>query len=416
MDGREVVITSAAVLTSVAEDLDGFADALRAGRTGVRATRDEAGAEARTPAAAWLGDLDVAGWAERRVDSATAERLVRVTGRTAPPGRTGACVAAAAVRDAGLSGRDLDETALVVAGNNLGLAYQAETARRFAARPAGLRPSHALTHLDTDVIGVVSEATGVRGEGWQAGAASASGTVAVILASRLIAAGMLARCLVVAPLCELSDAELCAFRASGAMAGSACADPARLCRPFDARREGFVYGQGAAAVLLEDGDAAAARGAKPMARIAGHGQRLDGRRGTTPDPAGQTAALRAALAGAQVAPGEVDYVNAHGTGSVLGDEAEARALVEVFGRGPLVNSTKPLTGHCMGATGLLELVATLVQMRDGFVHPNPNLDVPLDPAPRLAGRTAVPAVIGTAVSNSVAFSGINCAVVLRAPR
>ena len=416
MGEREVVVTSAAVLTSVAEDLDGFADALRQGRSGVRATRDEAGAEARTPAAAWLDGFSVPGWADRRVDSPTAERLIRVTGRAAPPGRTAACVAVAAVRDAGLARHELDETGLVVAGNNLALAYQAESSRRFSARPASLRPSHALTHLDTDVIGVVSEATGVRGEGWQAGAASASGTVAVILASRMITAGVLRRCLVVAPLCELSDAELRAFHASGAMAGSDSVDPARLCRPFDARREGFVYGQGAAAVLLEDGDAAAARGAKPLARIAGHGQRLDGRRGTTPDTAGQVAALRAALADAGAAPAEVAYVNAHGTGSVLGDEAEARALVEVFGSGPLVNSTKPLIGHCLGAAGLLELVATLLQMRDGFVHPNPNLDVPLDPAPSLAGRTAVPAVIGTAVSNSVAFSGINCAVVLRAPR
>ncbi|MDN3354266.1 beta-ketoacyl synthase N-terminal-like domain-containing protein [Actinomadura sp. DC4] len=414
MGGREVVVTAAEVLTSVAEDLDGFSAALREGRSGVRATRDEAGPEARTPAAAWLGGFDVRGWAERRVDPATAGRLVRVTGRAALPGRTGACVSAAAVR--GLSGADLDETGLVVAGNNLNLSYQAEAARRFEARPASLRPSHALTHLDTDVIGVVSEATGVRGEGWQAGAASASGTVAVVLASRMIAAGVLRRCLVVAPLCELSDAELRSFQASGAMAGSDSSDPARLCRPFDVSREGFVYGQGAAAVLLEDGDVAAARGAKPMARIAGHGQRLDGRRGTRPDPAGQVAALRTALDGAGVSPREVDYVNAHGTGSVVGDEAEAHALTEVFGARPLVNSTKPLIGHCMGAAGLLEIVATLLQMRDGFVHPNPNLDVPLDPAPTLAGRAAVPAVIGTAVSNSVAFSGINCAVVLRAPR
>ncbi len=324
----------------------------------------------------------------------------------------------AAVRDAGLSPAEREGTGLVVAGNNLALGYHAEVSRAFADRPGSVRPSHALTHLDTDVIGVVAEATGVTAEGWQAGAASASGTVGVILASRLVAAGLLPRCLVVAPVTELSAAELRAFHTSGAMAG-ACEDPVRACRPFDRRRQGFVYGQGAAAVLVEDGGVAAARGAEPLASVAGHGQRLDGRRGTAPDPAGQAAALRAALGSAGVTPGEVDYVNAHGTGSVAGDEAEARALAEVFGGsrggGPPVNATKALVGHCMGAAGLLEVVAVLLQMRDGFLHPNPNLDESLDPALPLAGRTAVPAAIGTAVSNSVAFSGINCALVLNAP-
>ncbi len=413
----EVAVTSAAVLTSVADDLDGFAEALRQGRSGVRATRDEVGPEARTPAAAWLDGFTVHGWADR-LDAATAERLVRVTGRAAPPAHTGACVAVAATRDAGLEPAELAGTGLVVAGNNLGLAYQAEALRRFADRPSALRPSHALAHLDTDVIGVVSEATGVSGEGWQAGAASASGSVGVLLASRMIAAGDLTHCLVIAPLAELSAAELRAFHGSGAMAGPEFRDePRRMCRPFDRDRQGFVYGQGAAAVLLENADAAAARGAKPLATVAGHAQRLDGRRGTAPDPAGQAAALRAALESADAAPGDVDYVNAHATGSVTGDAAEARALTEVFGSsGPRVNSTKPLIGHCMGAAGLLELVATLVQMRDGFLHPNPNLDHPIDHAPPLVGRAAVPASLGTAVSNSVAFSGINCALVLRAPR
>ncbi|GII80007.1 polyketide biosynthesis malonyl-ACP decarboxylase PksF [Sphaerisporangium rufum] len=404
----------------MAEDLDGFSAALRAGRSGVRVTGDEMAAEARTPVAAWPAEPDLTGWAARRLagDTEAAARLVRAVSRTAPPARGAARVAAAALHDAGLGPQERAAAGLIVAGNNLALAYQAEVWRGFISRPGGVRPSHALTHLDTDVIGAVSEATGVVGEGWQAGGASAAGTLAVILAARMIAAGDLDRCLVVAPVTELSAAELRAFHATGAMVSHA--DPERpwqACRPFDRHRQGFVYGKGAAAVLLEEAGAAAARGAKPLALVAGYGQRLDGRRGTRPDPAGQVAALRAALAAAGVDPGEVDYVNAHGTGSVVGDAVEAQALLSVFGAGPapLINSTKPLTGHCMGASGLLELVATVLQMRDGFVHPNPNLAEPLDPELPLAGRSATPATIRTAVSNSVAFSGINCALVLRSP-
>ncbi|MGW0917238.1 polyketide beta-ketoacyl:ACP synthase, partial [Streptomyces sp. NPDC002784] len=122
-----------------------------------------------------------------------------------------------------------------------------------------------------------------------------------------------------------------------------------------------------------------------------------------------------ALAHAEVGAEEVDYVNAHGTGSVAGDEAEARALLDVFGPGrhALVNSTKPLLGHCLTSAGLLELVATLIQMREDFRHGNPNTERPLAEELPLVGRSATPGPVRIALCHSVAFSGINAAVVLR---
>ncbi|HEX7995073.1 MAG TPA: beta-ketoacyl synthase N-terminal-like domain-containing protein, partial [Streptosporangiaceae bacterium] len=238
---------------------------------------------------------------------------------------------------------------------------------------------------------------------------SASSALAVIAAARLVAEGHAQRCLVVAPHCELSPAEFRALHDSGAMAHHAFLDqPHRVCRPFDQDRQGFVYGQGAAAVLLER----TGPGIEPLALILGHGQRLDGRRGTEPNPAGQAAAIRAALLAARLRPGEVDYVNTHGTGSPAGDVSEAKAVYEVFGSGPWINSTKPLLGHCMGAAGLQELIATILQLRHGFVHPNPNLELPLDIPLRFAGHTASAARIRVAVSNSFAFSGINASIVV----
>jgi acyl transferase domain-containing protein len=135
---------------------------------------------------------------------------------------------------------------------------------------------------------------------------------------------------------------------------------------------------------------------------------------TEPDPAGQARAMSQALARADLTPADVDYVNAHATGSVVGDQSEAAALLTAFGPGrrPLVNSTKALIGHCLSAGGLLELIATVLQMRDGFVHANPNLAHSVEPRLALAGRTAATAPMRVALSNSFAFGGISASVVL----
>lgn len=376
-----VVITSASVLCPVAEDLDGFRTALLEGRGGVE---DADGARLA---------FDLGDWASRNLDEVTARRLKQVAHRAALPAQTAACVALKAAEGLG------ERAGLIVAGGQP-LGHQADTVLRHRDKPGALRASYALTHLDVDVVGVVSELTGIRGEGWALGGGSASGTLAVIQAARMISAGWLDQVLVVAPLAELSAAEFEAFRRTGAMVSAG-----QTCRPFDVERSGFVYGQAAAAVLLER------ESSTPLAEIAGHGHCLDARRGTEPDSEGQVRAMRTALGSFD--PAEVDYVNAHGTGSVLGDETEARSIGAVFGAGPLVNSTKPLVGHCLSAAGLVELVATVVQLGANTVHPNVNLGTPIDGI-RLAGRTAEPHRIRTALSNSFAFGGINASVLVRA--
>lgn len=426
-----VAVTAAAVLSPLAETLDGFTDALLAGRSAVTLTEDQAAAEGTAvedrplPVAA-LAPFGLAEWAGRHLSGhpETAARLRTVAGRAALPARTAACVALRAVLDAGLpletDGRHAwgERTALVVAGSNLALAHQAETVLGHHRAPGRLRASYALTHLDVDVVGAVSEVTGVRGEGWTVGGASASGTIALIQGARMVASGWADRVLVVAPAAEVSPVEAEAFRRTGAMAYQEFrGTPERMCRPFDRDRQGFVRGEGAAAVVLERPEAARERGARVLAEVAGHGQRLDARRGTEPDAHGEAAAMRSALAAAGIGPGEVDYVNAHGSGSVLGDEVEAAALREVFGdRDSLrINSTKPLTGHCLSAAGLIEAVAVIGQLRAGAVHPNPNLDHPAVPGLPLAGTRAEHRPLRTALSNSFAFGGINASVVLRLP-
>jgi malonyl-ACP decarboxylase len=247
------------------------------------------------------------------------------------------------------------------------------------------------------------------------GGASASGNVAIVNAARLVAAGELDVCLVLGALTELSGMERQAFANSGAMAlAGGGTDPASRCRPFDADRGGFVPGQGAACLVLESAGSARRRGTAGWAAVAGHALRLDGSSLACPDAAGEAAVMAEALHRAGLVPGRVDYVNAHGTGSRLGDETEIAALHKVFGdhlARPWLNSTKGLVGHCLCAAGVVEAVATLLQMRDGFVHPNANLDQPIDACARFAGGRAEPARVGVALSNAFGFGGFNTSVV-----
>jgi nodulation protein E len=179
----------------------------------------------------------------------------------------------------------------------------------------------------------------------------------------------------------------------------------------------MVLGEGAAVVVLETLDHARSRGATPLAELAGFGQSCDAGDPVHPDPEGMAAAIRAALRDAAMAPGEVDYVNAHGTGTESNDAAEARALHRALGpaaRRVSVSSTKSLHGHALGASGALELVATLFALCEGVVPPTANWLGPdpqcdLDVTPNRARERPVAA----ALTSSFAFGGLNAVLALR---
>jgi 3-oxoacyl-[acyl-carrier-protein] synthase II len=193
-------------------------------------------------------------------------------------------------------------------------------------------------------------------------------------------------------------------------------EPERASRPFDVDRGGLVIGEGAAVLVLESEEHAAARGAEVLAEVAGYGASNDAHHITAPRPDGlaATAALRRALADADVEPSGVDYVNAHGTGTKLNDEAESLVLRTVLGEVP-TSSTKSMTGHLMGAAGALEAAVCVQALRTGLLPPTVNLDQ-IDPGCagldhiRDSARRARPRVV---VSTSFGFGGHNAVVVLR---
>ncbi|MFI9269856.1 beta-ketoacyl-[acyl-carrier-protein] synthase family protein [Kitasatospora sp. NPDC052896] len=194
-------------------------------------------------------------------------------------------------------------------------------------------------------------------------------------------------------------------------------DPAGACRPFHPDRDGMVGGEGAGVLVLEREDDARARGARVRATITGYGAATDAYRTTAPHPdgAGAERALRAALADAGLRPTDIDHVNTHGTGTRLSDAVESAMLHRVLGPGPAATSTKPVTGHTLGAAGAIEAAFTVLAAEHGRIPPTANLDRP-DPAIALdvvtgrARRTAV----RHAVKTSLGFGGHNAALIVSA--
>ncbi|MFE9601439.1 beta-ketoacyl synthase N-terminal-like domain-containing protein [Streptomyces hokutonensis] len=418
----DIVVSSAGVLHPAADSVAELDRVLRDGEPALRAT-PVPGAEFVVPAAR-LDSFDLRSWAQMHCDDpGSRSRLRRVVGRATLPVRTACCVALAACTAARLTGAEARDTAVVIAGNNLALGHQSRSAAAYAADPSAIRAGHVLDCFDTDALGAVGEVTGCRGEGWPIGGSSAAGALALIQAARMVATGQALRCLVVAPVNDLSPVEISAFVKAGAMARvSAGGDATAGCRPFDESHDGFAAAHIAAAALIEPAPEAHRRGIRPLGRILGSGTGTDGRRGTRPETVGQIRAMHAALTDSGLAPSDIDYVSAHGTGSVIGDDSEAEALGAVFGvaegaegtagEGPLVNSTKAILGHGLGAAGLVEAITTLLQLTGGYCHANPGLTKPVRPDLRFVTDTITRTPLRAALSNSFAFSGINASLVL----
>ncbi|CAM03402.1 3-oxoacyl-[acyl-carrier-protein] synthase II [Saccharopolyspora erythraea NRRL 2338] len=250
--------------------------------------------------------------------------------------------------------------------------------------------------------------------------ACASGADALVAAAQMIRLGEADVVLAGGAEAPLSRSVLAGFARLGALSEDNDA-PESACRPFSADRTGFVMGEGAAVLVLESAEHATARGAQVRARMAGYGRSADAYHVTMPHPeaAGARAAIVAALRDAGAQPSDVDFVNAHGTGTALNDHAEALAMRAVFGTGVEripVTATKSLTGHSLGAAGAVEAVATVQAVSSGVIPPTANLRVP-DPELGIDVVHGGPreARINLALSNSFAFGGHNVVLAFAPP-
>jgi 3-oxoacyl-[acyl-carrier-protein] synthase II len=267
--------------------------------------------------------------------------------------------------------------------------------------------------------GYVSIKHGLKGPNHAVVTACSTGTHAIGDASRLIALGdadVMVAGGAESPVCRFAMA---GFAACRALTTGFNDQPLKASRPYDRDRDGFVMGEGSGVVVLEEYEHAKARGAKIYAEVIGYGLSGDAYHITAPaeDGDGAFRCMTAALKRAGLQPGEIDYINAHGTSTPMGDEIELRAVERMFGestKGLTMSSTKSATGHLLGAAGAIEAIFSMLAMRDSVAPPTLNLDNPsVETAIDLVPHKPKKMRIDTVLSNSFGFGGTNASLVLR---
>ncbi len=267
--------------------------------------------------------------------------------------------------------------------------------------------------------GYVSIEHGLKGPNHAVVTACSTGSHAIGDAARLIALGDAEVMVAGGTESPINRLSIAGFAACRALSTNFNDDPTRASRPYDKDRDGFVMGEGAGVVVLEEYEHAKARGAKIYAEVIGYGLSGDAYHITSPSEDGDGAyrCMAAALKRADIDVSEIDYVNAHGTSTPLGDELELKAVERIMGNaaGKLsMSSTKSAIGHLLGAAGAVEAIFSILAMRDGVIPPTINLDNPsvetaIDLVPKQAKRKEV----NVALSNSFGFGGTNASLILR---
>jgi 3-oxoacyl-[acyl-carrier-protein] synthase II len=405
----EVVVTGLGATTPLGGDVASTWEAMLAGRSGVRALTQE-----------WAAELPVRIASELVVEPA--ELIERVKMRRLDRSEAIALIATGqAWSDAGLAGaEDLDRERLAVSvGSGIGGATTllAQDDILEASGPRRVSPHTVPMLMPNGPAAWVGLELGARAGVHSMASACATGAEAIALGLDIIRSGRADVVLAGGTEAVIHPLPIAGFASMRAMS-TRNDEPAKASRPWDKARDGFVLGEGAAMLVLERADHAAARGARVYARVAGAGLTSDGYDIVQPDPTGTGAAraIAAALRDAGVAATDVAHVNAHATSTPVGDMAEVAALHSALGDHPVLTATKSMTGHLLGAAGALEAIATVLAIRDGVVPPTINLDDPddgldLDVAAHKPRHMDIPA----ALNNSFGFGGHNVALLFTRP-
>jgi 3-oxoacyl-[acyl-carrier-protein] synthase II len=410
---QRVVITGMGTVTPVGHTMLETWEALKAGRSGItRLTLLDP-----TPWPCEIGG-ELQGFDPRQFISRKKIRHMAFASQLA------VVASSEALRDAGLDleGEDRDRIGVVVgtAGGSTVEETERATIQMMEQKSQRRSPFQVVRLWPNMASYFVAEAYRLRGYNSTVCTACASATQAIGEAAEVIRRGGEDVIVTGGTESMVSKTALAGFATMRALSTSYNDEPTRAIRPFDAGRDGFVSAIGSAMLVLESLTHALDRGARIYAEVLGYGVSNDIYHIIAPDPEGEGAALavRKALASAQVSIEEVDYINAHGTSTPLGDVAETRAIKAVFGKRAYeipISSTKSMIGHMMGATGAVEAVACVMSMQEGIIHPTINYETPdpecdLDYVPNTARR----AEVKVAVSNSFGLGGQNAVLVLGA--
>jgi 3-oxoacyl-[acyl-carrier-protein] synthase II len=406
---RRVAVTGMGAVTPVGIGLEAFWSALLAGKNGIARLSHFDPAGFRSELAAEVKDFDPLRWIEKK----SIDRMDRFT-------LFALSAAAMAMKDAGLDGFAFDPCrAGVIIGSGIGGSASIEDGHNKLKDkgPGALTPFFVSKLLINMAACMVSIRFGLRGHLSAPSVACSTGANAIGEAYRVLQRGdadfMLAGSSEAA-ITPLAYGGFCATRSM-----STNPNPENASRPFDLNRDGFVMGEGAGVVVLESMEHARRRGARIYAELVGYGNASDAYHFTAPEPSGEGMArvMRAALRDAGIDPGEVGYVNAHGTSTPMNDKAESAAIARVFGQraAPLkVSSIKSMIGHLLAAAGAVEFVSTVMSAHSGLLPPTINYrdadpDCPLD----YVTRGAESMDLRFAASNSFGFGGGNACLLVK---
>ncbi len=402
---RRVAVTGLGVISAIGGDTRQFLDSLQAGRSGIRPLQAVDSALLRFKNGAEVAGFDpLASFDPKQTD--LLDRFAQFA----------AVAAREAVRDSGLEWTAAaKERTAVVTGCCVGgqATEDAAFVDLYRHNKPRVNPMSIPRIMANAGASFVSMDMGFTGPVFTVSTACASANHAIGQAFLMVRSGMVDAALTGGSEAIFSYGFLKAWEAMRVVSPDTC-------RPFSRDRQGLILGEGGAMLVLEEMDEARARGARIYAELAGFGMSADAHHITQPTWEGPAAAMRAALESASLAPADVGYINAHGTGTLANDATETKAIRAVFGESAdrlVVSSTKSMHGHALGAAGAIEAAACALSLHHGFVPPTANYTAPdpacdLDVAPNEARQLRV----GAALSNAFAFGGLNAVLAFRAVR
>ena len=410
---KRVVVTGLGALTPIGNDVASYWNNLAAGVSGAGPITKFDASKFRTQFACELKGVDVTQFIPRqearKMDAFTHYALIATD---------------EAIRDAGLNLDTIDKNKVgVIWGSGIGGLKSFEDEIIDYAKGDGtprINPFFIVRMIADSASGQISMRYGFRGTNYVTISACASTNNAIIDAFNYIRLGRLHMCVVGGSEAAVTKAGIGGFNANRALS-ERNNSPETASRPYDKDRDGFVMGEGAGSIILEEYEHAQSRGAKIYAELIGGGMSSDAYHITAPHPDGLGAFLgmQDALNDAGIAPDEIDYINTHGTSTPIGDPQELKAIHQLFGEHSFklnISSTKSMTGHLLGAAGAVEAIACLKAMEHQLVPPTINHftdDDEIDSRFNLTFNTAQPRSMTTVMSNAFGFGGHNAIVIFR---
>lgn len=306
-----------------------------------------------------------------------------------------------------------DRIGLIVGGSNFQQRALMQIHSAYYDNPHYLRPTYGISFMDSNLCGICTETFKIGGFAYTLGGSSASGLLAIIKSVQAIQSGEVDICLAMGALMDLSYWECQGFKSLGAMGTDRYAkEPELAARPFDQDRDGFIFGESCGVIVLEGAGVKKRTGVNPYARISGWAIKMDGNRYPSPSYEGEVNVISRALKMANLEGKQIDYVNPHGSGSIIGDKIELQALRNCGLTRAHINATKSITGHGLSAAGAVEVIATILQMKMGQLHPTRNLVKPIDMSFNWVQKKSIQHRIQKALNLSIGFGGINTALCL----